>query len=234
MVEPDVVGEEPDDGGEPASPIRVLLVDDHQIVLDGLRSMLRPHASEVDVVAATTDPDEARRLVVEHTPDVALVDVRMRTISGLELCEELLRVSPATKVVLLTVYDDEQYLFEGLRAGAVGYLTKQVLAEELLAQLRRVLSGDIVVDPSLAGRVALSAARLNRGEFWAGASLGLSQRESEVLELMVHGQANRAIAARLMLGEETIKTHVRSIYRKLGVGDRAQAVALALREGTFR
>jgi len=151
----------------------------------------------------------------------------------LELCAELLQLAPGTKVVLLTVYDDEQYLFEGLRAGAAGYLTKQVLADELLAQLRRVLAGDIVVDPSLAGRVALSAARLHRGEFWPGASLGLSQRESEVLELMVHGNANRAIAARLVLGEETIKTHVRSIYRKLGVADRSQAVALALREGTF-
>jgi len=226
--------DETDDVGATRSPIRVLLVDDHQMVLDGLRAMLRPHGADVDVVATTTDPNEARRLVVDLAPDVALVDVRMKATSGLELCEELLRVAPSTKVVLLTVYDDEQYLFEGLRAGAAGYLTKQVLAEELLAQLRRVLDGDIVVDPTLAGRVALSAARLNRGEFWPGASLGLSQRESEVLELMVRGNANRAIATRLVLGEETIKSHVRSIYRKLGVADRAQAVAHALREGTFR
>jgi len=138
------------------------------------------------------------------------------------------------RVVLLTVYDDEQYLFEALRAGAAGYLTKQVVAAELLGYLRRVLDGEIVVDPGLAGRVALSASRIERGEFWPGAALGLSRRESEVLELMVNGQTNRAIAARLMLGEETIKTHVRSIYRKLGVNDRAQAVAVALREGTFR
>jgi DNA-binding NarL/FixJ family response regulator len=222
-----------DDVTSPPAPIRVLLVDDHQMVLDGLQAMLRPHAAEVEVVAATTSPAEARRLAVDEAPDVALVDVRMQSTSGLELCAELLRVAPATKVVLLTVYDDEQYLFEGLRAGASGYLTKQVLAEELVAQLRRVLAGDIVVDPSLAGRVALSAARLHRGEFWPGASLGLSQRESEVLQLMVQGNANKAIAARLMLGEETIKTHARSIYRKLGVSDRSQAVALALREGTF-
>lgn len=214
-------------------PIRILLVDDHQIVLDGLRAMLRPYAAEVEVVASTTDPTEAARLVVDLAPAVALVDVRMKGVSGLELCEQLLRLAPATKVVLLTVYDDEQYLFEALRAGASGYLTKQVLAEELLAQLRLVLSGEVVVDPSLAGRVALSAARINRGEFWPGAALGLSQRESEVLELMVHGHPNRTIAARLVLGEETIKTHVRSIYRKLGVTDRAQAVAVALREGTF-
>jgi DNA-binding NarL/FixJ family response regulator len=219
--------------GTTGGPIRLLLVDDHQMVLDGLRAMLRPHAEEVVVVAATTDPDHARGLLVETRPDIALVDVRMRSASGLELCQELLRLSPDTKVVLLTVYDDEQYLFEALRAGAAGYLTKQVVAEELLAQLRRVLDGEIVVDPSLAGRVALSAARVQRGEFWPGAHLGLSQRESEVLELIVHGNSNRAIAARLVLGEETIKTHVRSIYRKLGVTDRAQAVAFVLREGVF-
>jgi DNA-binding NarL/FixJ family response regulator len=157
----------------------------------------------------------------------------MRSASGLELCRELLRLAPDTKVVLLTVYDDEQYLFEALRAGASGYLTKQVVAEELLGHLRRVLAGEIVVDPSLAGRVALSASRLQRGEFWAGAHLGLTQRESEVLELIVQGNSNRAIAGRLVLGEETVKSHVRSIYRKLGVTDRAQAVAYALREGVF-
>ncbi len=203
------------------------------MVLDGLAAMLRPHAAHAVVVASTTDPDEARSLVVASSPDVALVDVRMRATSGLELCRELLRLAPRTRVVLLTVYDDEQYLFEALRAGASGYLTKQLVAEELLSHLRRVLAGEVVVDPSLAGRVALSAARLERGEFWSGARLGLSQRESEVLELMVHGNSNRAIAARLVLGEETIRTHVRSIYRKLGVTDRAQAVAFVLREGIF-
>ncbi len=216
-----------------SAPIRLLLVDDHQMVLDGLQSMLRPYAAQAEVVASTTDPGQAHRLAVELAPDIALVDVRMKTTSGLELCTGLRAAAPTTKVVLLTVYDDEQYLFEGLRAGAAGYLTKQVTAEELIAQLQRVMAGEIVVDPSLAGRVALSAARLHRGEFWPGASLGLSQRESEVLGLMVHGNANRAIAARLVLGDETIKTHVRSIYRKLGVADRSQAVAVALREGTF-
>lgn len=214
-------------------PTRLLLVDDHQMVLDGLRAMLRPHAGVVEIVGATTDPNEARRLAVEARPDIALLDIRMPTVTGFELCEQFLRMRPELKVVLLTVYDDEQYLFQGLRAGAVGYLTKQLEAEALLEHLARVTSGEIVVDPSLAGRVALSAARLERGEFWAGAHLGLSHRESSVLELMVHGHTNRVIAARLMLGEETIKTHVSSIFRKLAVSDRTQAVAFALREGLF-
>jgi len=96
-----------------------------------------------------------------------------------------------------------------------------------------VRGGEIVIDPSLAGRVALSAARLQRGEFWAGAHLGLTQRESQVLELIVRGHSNHTIASRLLLGDETVKTHVRGIYRKLGVSDRSQAVAFALREGVF-
>ncbi len=212
---------------------RLLLVDDHQMVLDGLAAMLRPHAARVTVVASTTDPKEARRLTEALRPDVALLDVRMRTMSGFQLCEELRAAFPELKVILLTVYDDEQYLFQGLRAGAAGYLTKQLVAEELLGHIDRVMAGEIVVDPSLAGRVALSASRLERGEFWAGAHLGLTQRESAVLELMVHGHTNRAIAARLVLGEETIKSHVSSIFRKLGVSDRTQAVAFALREGIF-
>lgn len=216
-----------------ARPIRLLLVDDHQMVLDGLGAMLAPHGGEVVVVGSCTDANEARRVAAQHRPDVALVDVRMRAMSGFELCGELLKVVPELKVVLLTVYDDEQYLFQGLRAGASGYLTKQLVAEELLAHLDRVVAGETVIDPSLAGRVALSAARLERGEFWAGARLGLSQRESAVLELMVHGHSNRAIAARLVIGEETVKSHARAIFRKLEVSDRTSAVAFAIREGIF-
>ncbi len=225
------VGAEPATGGR--GPIRVVLVDDHQMILDGLRSMLAPHTDRLVLVLATTDVHEALRHVCEDPPDVALVDVRMKAMFGLDLCARLIEAAPTVRVVMLTVHDDEQYLFQALRAGASGYLTKQVTAEELLAHLERVRDGEVVIEPSLAGQVALSAARLHRGEFWPGAHLGLTQRESEVLELLVKGHSNRAIAHRLVLGEETIKTHVRGVYRKLGVGERSQAVAFALREGLF-
>ncbi len=216
-----------------AGPIRLLLVDDHQMVLDGLGAMLRPYRDRAVVVAATTEAEVALAVASEGRADVALVDVRIGAVSGLELCPELKARDPSLSVVLLTVYDDEQYLFEALRVGAAGYLTKQLRAEDLLAQLDRVVAGDVVVDPSMAGRVAMSAARLSRGEFWPGTRFGLSQRESQVLELMVRGHSNRSIARRLFLGEETVKSHSRSLYRKLGVSDRSQAVAFALREGLF-
>jgi DNA-binding NarL/FixJ family response regulator len=215
------------------TPIRVVLVDDHQMILDGLRSMLAPHADRIQLVLATTDTDEALRAIREDPPDVALVDVRMKHMFGLDLCAKIIEADPSVRVVMLTVHDDEQYLFQALRAGAQGYLTKQVTAEELIAHLVRVRDGEVVIEPSMAGQVAQSAARLHRGEFWPGAHLGLTQRESEVLELLVKGHSNRAIASRLVLGEETIKTHVRGVYRKLGVGERSQAVAFALREGLF-
>ena len=163
-----------------------------------------------------------------------LLDVRLRNDSGLDLCTDLLRQVPGVRVVFLTVYDDEQYLFQALRLGASGFLLKRVTGGELAEHLARVMDGEVVIDPLLAGRVALSAARLQSGEFWPGAHLGLTQRESEVLELMVRGLTNRAVARQLILGEETVKSHVGAIFRKLEVRDRTQAVATALREGLFR
>jgi len=215
-------------------PLTLVIIDDHQMVLDGLKAMLRPYREQVEVIGESSDAQRAVAVVAGLKPDVVLLDVRLRGASGLDLCIEILGACPGSKVVFLTVYDDEQYLFQGLRAGAAGYLTKQLVASALVEHLGRVMIGEIVVDPALAGRVALSASRLARGEFWSGAHLGLGQRESAVLELMVQGHSNRVIASRLMLGEETIKTHVSSIFRKLGVSDRTQAVAFALREGVFR
>jgi len=212
-------------------PIRVVLVDDHEIVLQGLKAILARHAGDVRVVGEAVDMAAAQRVVETLDPDVVLSDVRLRGSSGLDLCRLLLERDASRRIVLLSAYDDEQYLFQALRAGAVGYLLKRVTGSELVAHLQRVVEGETVVDPTMAGRAAASAARLQRGEFWPGAHVGLTHRESEVLALAVAGLSNRAIAGRLVLGEETVKSHLRSIYRKLEVNDRAGAVAVALREG---
>jgi DNA-binding NarL/FixJ family response regulator len=215
------------------SPLRLLLVDDHQVVLEGLASMLASQSSRVVIAAATTNGDDALRLAAERQPDVVLLDVRLRGASGLDLCAELVQRHPGLKVVFFTVYDDEQYLFQALRVGASGFLLKTTTGPELADHLDRVMDGEVAVDSTLAGRVAMTAARLQSGEFWPGARSGLTQRESEVLGLMVRGLSNRAIALRLSIGEDTVKTHARGVYRKLEVADRAQAVAVALREGIF-
>jgi DNA-binding NarL/FixJ family response regulator len=217
-----------------ARPLRVVLVDDHEMVLQGLKAMLARFLGRIRVVGEAADAETAEQVVAALDPDVVLCDVRLRGSSGLDLCKRLIEKEPDRRVVLLSVYDDEQYLYQALRAGAAGYLLKRVSGEELVRQLEQVSAGETVVDSTLAGRAATSAARLQSGEFWPGAHLGLSHRESEVLALMVAGLSNRAIAARLVVGDETVKSHARAIYRKLDVSDRAGAVAAALREGIFR
>ncbi len=213
--------------------MRLVLVDDHEMVVQGLTAMLS-HFEEVAIVGSATSLETARTLVACEKPDVVLCDVRLGRDSGLDLCREITTSYPATKVVLLTVYDDEHYLYQALRAGASGYVLKRIDGRELVAQLRRVLEGDVVIDSALAGRVALSAARMSAGEFWPGAHLGLTQRESEVLALLVSGHSNKGIATKLVVSEDTVKTHIRGLYRKLGVQDRGGAIAAALREGLFQ
>jgi DNA-binding NarL/FixJ family response regulator len=216
------------------SPVRIVLVDDHEMVRQGLKSMLAPFRGRIRVVGEAADAEDAIRVVEALDPDVVLCDLRLQGVSGLDLCRRLLERDPNRRVVLLSVYDDEQYVFQALRAGASGYLLKKISGEELVRHLELVYAGERVVDTVLAGRAMDSAARLASGEFWPGARQGLTHRESEVLSLMVTGLSNRGIATRLVVGDETVKSHLRAIYRKLGVSDRTGAVAAALREGIFR
>jgi DNA-binding NarL/FixJ family response regulator len=217
-----------------ATAMRLVLVDDHEMVLHGLTAMLAHFSDQVRIVGTATAYDEALALVARVSPDIVLCDVRLGRASGIDLCQAITTAHPGMCVVLLTVYDDEHYLFQALRVGASGYILKRVDAAELVGHLRRAHEGETVIDPALAGRVALSAARINAGEFWPGAHLGLTQRESEVLALLVAGHSNKAIAGKLVISEDTVKTHVRGLYRKLGVTDRGGAISVALREGIFR
>jgi DNA-binding NarL/FixJ family response regulator len=186
------------------------------------------------VVGEADGVEDALPLVDGLKPDIVLSDVRLHGASGLDLCRRLRDSEAASRVVLLSVYDDEQYLFQAMRAGAAGYLLKRITGEDLVRNLELVHAGETVIDPTMAGRAVASAARLQSGEFWPGARHGLTHRESEVLSLIVSGLSNRAIAARLVVGDETVKSHLRSVYRKLAVNDRAGAVAAALREGIFQ
>ncbi|WP_211176846.1 response regulator [Pseudonocardia acidicola] len=220
--------------GVAPGPLRIVLVDDHEMVLQGLKAMLAPFRGRVRVVGEAIGADDAVGVVAGLTPDIVLCDVRMQGASGLDLCRSLRERDPGVKVVLLSVYDDEQYLFQALRAGASGYLLKRIGGEELVRQLELAHTGVTVIDTALAGRAVDTAARLQSDEFWPGARHGLTHRESEVLSLMVTGLSNRGIATRLVVSDETVKSHLRSIYRKLAVKDRTGAVATALREGIFQ
>jgi DNA-binding NarL/FixJ family response regulator len=218
----------------PTPPIRVVLVDDHEMVVAGLKAMLMPFRGRVRVVGEAIGADDAQRVIEGLSPDIVLCDVRMQGASGLDLCRALRERDPDRKVVLLSVYDDEQYLYQALRVGASGYLLKSISSDDLVRQLELAHQGDTVIDPGMAARAADTAARMQRDEFWPGARQGLTQRESEILACMVNGLSNRGIATKLVIGEETVKSHLRSIYRKLGVNDRTGAVATALREGIYQ
>jgi DNA-binding NarL/FixJ family response regulator len=215
-------------------PCRVVMADDHEMVLHGVQAMLAHFPEEVEVVATATDLDSALAAVVRERPDIVLCDIRLGRDSGLDLCRRVKQQYPGTHVVFLTVYDDEQYAYQALRAEASGYILKRVDGGELVEHLKRVLAGDVVIDPTLAGRIAMSAAHITAGEFWPGARLGLTQRESEVLALLVASHSNKGIAAKLVVSEDTVKTHIRGLYRKLGVSDRGGAIAVALREGLYQ
>ncbi len=217
-----------------ASVTRIVLVDDHEMVIEGLKAMLAAFSDRVEVVGQAVGAERALSVVDELDPDIVLSDVRMQGSSGLDLCQTLREREPDRKVVMLSVYDDEQYLFQALRVGASGYLFKSISSDELVRQLEFVHSGVTAIDPSMAARAVDTAARMQRDEFWPGARHGLTQRESEILSLVVNGLSNRGIATKLVIGDETVKTHLSSIYRKLGVSDRTGAVATALREGIFQ
>jgi DNA-binding NarL/FixJ family response regulator len=204
------------------------------MVIEGLKAMLAPFQSRVRVIGEAIGAENASTVIASLKPDIVLCDIRMEGASGLDLCRAQREQDPERKVIILSVYDDEQYLFQALRAGASGYLLKGISSDDLVRQLELVRSGSTAIDGGLAARAADTAARLQRDEFWPGARQGLSQRESEILSLVVTGLSNRGVASKLLIGDETVKSHLRSIYRKFGVGDRTAAVATALREGIYQ
>jgi DNA-binding NarL/FixJ family response regulator len=217
-----------------SEPIRVLVVDDHQVVREGLRAMLRG-VVELEIVGEAEDAEQALTVIEAQRPHVVLLDVRLRRGSGLDACRLIVDRHPEVSVVFLTVYEDEQYVFEALRAGGRGYMLKRATPEEIVAVLQTVRSGEVVIDPALGGRIALRLASMGGTErSWPGADLGLTAREGEVLAHLVKGLDNRSIGRALFISEETVRTHVKAVLRKLKARDRVDAVAIALRRGIVR
>jgi DNA-binding NarL/FixJ family response regulator len=214
-------------------PVRVVLVNEDEIILEGLQGMLARHRDQVEVVGGVLLADDVSSQANALDADVVLLDLDIGGTNGLDVAAGMVADKPPFRVVIFTDDADERRLFDALRLGISGYLLKSVGAIQLVDHLVRVRNGEVVVDPAMATKIAMRAANIGGSRSWPGSQLGLSQRESDVMTLLVDGLSNRMIAAQLVVGEETVKTHLRSIYRKLGVSDRAQAIATALRLGMF-
>lgn len=213
-------------------PIRVLLANDVELVVKGLEGLLAPFADRVTVVGtAVGDPDISIDALTASQTDVLLLDSFSRSGAGIDAAAKVLAADPPFKVVIFTENDDLNHLFAALRAGVGGYLLKTIAAADLVDAIEQIAQGARIVDPQLGTEAAILAARTTARLDWQGAHLGLSRREAEVLRLLAQGNGIDATAAALGVGRETIRTHVRQIYRKLGVRDRASAVAVAWREG---
>jgi DNA-binding NarL/FixJ family response regulator len=210
------------------------VVDDQTVVREGL-VMLLGLSPGIEVVAAAGDGDEATRLARRHRPDVVLMDLRMPRCDGVQATRQILAELPATRVIVLTTYADDESVFAALDAGARGYLTKDATASEIQHAIRTVFAGDALLDPSVQRRLLERALHSAPPPLPTPASAGtpdnLTQREAEVLREIAAGQSNREIAEKLSISEATVKTHVNNIFSKAGLRDRAQAVVYAIRHG---
>jgi NarL family two-component system response regulator YdfI len=207
--------------------IRVLIADDHMVVREGLRTVLEV-AGDIELVGEATDGAEAVRLAAEVTPDVVLMDLRMPNVDGIEALRQIRADYPEIEVVILTTYDDDDLIVQGLRAGARGYLLKDAGREALFEAIRAAARGESLLPSAVIDKVV---ARLRQPRTVEGETL--SEREQEVLVLLAEGAANREIAHRLRITERTVKAHVTSIFNKLGANSRAEAVAVAIRSGVL-
>ena len=210
--------------------IKILIADDHAVVREGTRQILEQEP-DLNVVAEAADGEEAVRLAGSSGADVAIIDIAMPKVDGVEATRQIKTLYPAISVLILTAYDDDQFVFGLLEAGAAGYLLKSVRGRELIDAVRRVYAGEAVLHPTIARKV------LNRFVPTPGKTAGqkpadvLSKRETEVLQLATRGLSNQEIANELYLSLRTVQAHLGHIFNKLQISSRTEAVVRALKEG---
>ena len=214
--------------------IRVVIVDDQAMVRSGLRSLLEGEP-DLQVVGEASDGQSGVSLVRSQRPDVVLMDVRMPILDGIAATRLIGSEGLASRVLILTTFDLDEYVFQALRAGASGLLLKDATAEQLVSAVRTVAAGDALLDPAVTQRVIDAYVETPPAAPPGGSELAdLTARELDVLRLVAHGRSNREIAATLFIGEATAKTHVSNVLAKLGLRDRVQAVIHAYESGLVR
>ena len=225
----------PDSGPAPAAdPIRVLIADDHALFRRGLEMVLEEEDG-IELVGQASDGAEAVQMAGEAVPDVVLMDIRMPKTTGIEAAREMKEVAPSAKIVMLTISDEEEDLFEAIRSGASGYLLKDIPLDEVAEAVRSVHGGQSLINPSMAGKLLTEFATLAKRDAEEEpakhvAAPKLTDREMEVLRLVARGMNNRDIAKELFISENTVKNHVRNILEKLQIHSRMEAVMIAVRE----
>lgn len=218
---------------------RILIIDDHQLFREGVKRILDFEES-FEVVAEGDDGAEALSLVEQHKPDVVIMDINMPTMNGVEATKQLVEANPDTKVIILSIHDDENYVTHALKTGARGYLLKEMDADTLIEAVKVVKDGGSYLHPKVTHNLVNEYRRLaSNGQ--AGASVMevevnrplhiLTRRECEVLQLLADGKSNRGIGDALYISEKTVKNHVSNILQKMNVNDRTQAVVVAIKNG---
>jgi DNA-binding NarL/FixJ family response regulator len=210
--------------------IRALVADDQEVVREGFAALLDTQP-DIEVVARAADGAEAVRLSVEHRPDVVLMDVRMPLLDGIEATRQIAAADEGPRILILTTFDLDDYVYDALQAGASGFLLKDVPAETLFEAVRVIAEGEALLAPAITRRLIAEFARLRPRQVRPDELSALTPRETEILGLVAEGLSNREIAERLVLSDETVKTHVSHVLRKLGLRDRAQAVVVAYESG---
>lgn len=212
--------------------IKVAIVDDDALIRQGLR-MIIEQADGLEVVATAQDGQEALRLTKAYRPDVMLMDVRMPSLDGIEATRRIVLSEDAPRVIILTTFELDEYVFEALRAGASGFLLKRTEPEQLIDAIRVVARGDALLSPSVTRRLIEEFTR-NRPPDNPELLRGLTDREREVLALIARGLTNQELGEQLFIADNTVKTHVKRILSKLGARDRAQAIVMAYESGLVR
>lgn len=217
---------------------KIIIIDDHQLFREGVKRIL-DFEDTFEVVAEGDDGSEVLELYEEHQPDVVLMDINMPQMNGVDATEELLKVWPAAKVIILSIHDDGSYVTHALKTGALGYMLKEMDADEIIEAIKVVSVGGSYLHPKVTHNLVEEFKRLsereNKGAFQQAEIRRpyhlLTKRESEVLQLLTDGQSNRTIGETLFISEKTVKNHVSSILQKMGANDRTQAVVSAIKNG---